>query len=676
MVSLGVAGVFLVLCTVCPARAQEKIATHPSLPSTYSSIKVFDRTGRYIGRIPAEGRYRVSLDRIPKFLQNALIAVEDARFYEHGGIDVRGIARALVKDVIKRRMAEGGSTITQQLIKNRYLSGEKTIDRKLKEARLAMEFERKFTKKQILEMYFNEIYFGNGAWGIAQASRIYFDKNPEQLTDAECALLAGVPKAPARYNPLGKPAAVTGRRDVVLERMVDLQMITPLQKQRLRGQHVTFVQPNQCPQFLGHIRDRLVKRYGKDIVERGGLDVIAAMDLTLQKKAENAVSEGVRRVSHDLQGSLLCLDPATGDVLAAVGGVDAGRDSYDRAFIARRQPGSAIKPLIYAAALEKGFTVNSRWNDSPVRYDRGNGDFWQPSNYGNEFKGELSLRQALAYSNNIISVKLLEAIGVPYFTEFAGKLGLTLHAENGLSLALGTEEVSLNELVSAYASFANGGMLPKSRTILRIYDRNRRVWTENPPSLTPALSPATAFLTTNMLVDVMVYGTAKTLESFSRAHPSAGKTGTTNNYRDAWFIGYTPRLVTGVWVGYDKPRPGGKGFTGGAVSAPIWGHFMRSVPAAVSGADFIKPESVVSVQVDPATGFLATPDCPARREEYFMEGTEPVRYCPEHGGDALPPVPRPDITGNELTGDVPVGNEPLPEEAEPKPAGAEVTTDR
>ncbi len=673
---VGTISLFLGLCMAFPASGLEKFATHPSLPATYSSIKVFDRTGRYVGRIPAEGKYWVSIDRIPKFLRNAVIAVEDARFYEHGGIDMRGIARALVKDVIKGKMVEGGSTITQQLIKNRYLSGEKTIDRKLKEARLAMEFERRYTKKQILEMYFNEIYFGNGSWGIAQASRFYFDKNPEQLTDAECALLAGVPKAPARYNPLGRPAAVTGRRDVVLDRMVELGMISPRQKQKIRSCRVTFVQPDQSPQSLAHIKRLLTRRYGQNIVERGGLDVIAAMDLTLQKKAEEALREGVKRISAGMQGALLCLDPSNGDVLAAVGGVDTGRDSYDRAFSARRQPGSAIKPLIYAAALEKGFAANSRWDDSPVSYDRGNGNAWQPSNYGKEFMGELSLQQALAYSNNIITVKLLEAIGVPYFTEFAGKLGLPLHEENGLSLALGTDEVSLNELVSAYASFANGGMLPRTRTILRIYDRNHRAWNENPPSLTPVLSPAAAFLTTRMLKDVMVYGTAKSLESFSRKHPSAGKTGTTDDYRDAWFVGYTPRLVTGVWVGYDKPRPGGRGFTGGTVSAPIWERFMRSVPAVKSVADFTKPDTVVSVQVDPTTGFLATPDCPATREEYFIEGTEPTRYCPEHGGDAIPPVLPPELSGNGLNGDVPVNSESLPEEAEPKPTGVEGAMER
>jgi len=222
-----------------------------------------------------------------------------------------------------------------------------------------------------------------------------------------------------------------------------------------------------------------------------------------------------------------------------------------------------------------------------------------------------------------------------------------MHAGNGLSLALGTEEVTLNDLVSAYASFANGGMQPKSRTIIRIHERNRNAWTENPPSLTPVLSPATAFITTQMLKDVMTYGTAKSLEKFSRERPSAGKTGTTDDYRDAWFIGYTPQMITGVWVGYDKPRPGGKGFTGGAISAPIWGRFMRSVLTAKPAVDFPKPDTVVSLSIDPATGYLAIPDCPVQREELYIQGTEPTEYCPEHGGNALKPLPLSPLLPNQ-----------------------------
>ena len=634
-------GFSLVSSHVSSALAQENFAIYPPLPPGYTSIRVFDSQGRFAGRILPEKRFWASIDRIPPFLQKAVVAIEDSRFYEHGGIDVRGIARALVKDVVKGKLAEGGSTITQQLIKNRYLSGEKTIDRKLREARLAMEFERNYSKKQILEMYLNEIYYGNGAWGIAQAARLYFDKNPEEMTDAECALLAGVPKSPARYNPLGKAARVTGRRDLVLKRMVELKLITRRQQKQLRAHPPSVVPPGQAPYYLAHIRNKLIERYGPGIIEQGGLDVTAALDLNLQKLAEQALREGVKRISPRLQGALLCLDPNTGDVLAAAGGVDFGQSTYDRAYSARRQPGSAIKPLIYAAALEKGFTPGSILNDTPVAYNRGYNEIWKPLNYGREAYGELSLRQALAYSNNVITVKLLETIGVPYFVDFARNMGLSLRPNNDLSLALGTEEVTLNDLVLAYTPLANGGSRPESRNIIRIYDRNRRTWTEMPPAVTPVLSPATAFVTTQMLKDVMIYGTAKSLKKFSREHPSAGKTGTTDDYRDAWFIGYTPQVITGIWVGYDKPRPGGKGFTGGAVAAPIWGRFMYQVLAARPVVDFPKPDKVVTVSIDPATGCLATPGCPVKMDEFYIAGTEPTEYCPRHGGDLLKPSSSP-----------------------------------
>jgi len=360
--------------------ARENFAAYPTLPPGYSSIRVFDSQRRFAGRILPEKKYWVSIDRIPLFLQKAVVAIEDSRFYEHEGIDVRGIARALVKDVVKGRLAEGGSTITQQLVKNKYLSGEKTIDRKLREARLAMEYERKYSKKQILEMYLNEIYYGNGAWGIAQAARLYFDKNPEALSDAECSMLAGVPKSPARYNPLGKPARVTGRRDQVLKRMVELNMITPRQQKELRAHPPSVVPTGKAPYYLAHIRGKLIERYGEGIIETGGIDVTAAMDLDLQKLAEKTLSEGVKRISPKLQGALLCLDPNTGDVLAAAGGVNFARSTYDRAFSARRQPGSAIKPLIFAAALEIGFTPASIFNDTPATYNKGNGEIWRPRN--------------------------------------------------------------------------------------------------------------------------------------------------------------------------------------------------------------------------------------------------------------------------------------------------------
>lgn len=637
MIKFIFAALLLFSTIASPSFGQESIATYPTLPIGYTSIKVFDNQKRFVGRILPEKRYWVSIDRIPDFLQKAVVAVEDSRFYEHGGIDVRGIARALIKDVVKRRFAEGGSTITQQLIKNRYLSSEKTIERKFDEARMAIEFEQKYSKKQILEMYFNEIYYGNGAWGIAQAARLYFDKNPEELNEAESAMLAGVQKNPARYNPLGKAIHVTGRRDMVLKRMVDLKMITPLKSRQLRANPPVVTKKGQVPQYLSYMRGKLIERYGSDIIEQGGLEVTAAVDLNLQKIAEQALRDGVKRFSPDMQGALITMDVTNGDILAAVGGVDTSQSGFNRAFLAKRQPGSSIKPMIYAAALEKGFTAGSIWNDTPVIYNRGNGETWKPQNYGKEQYGELSLRKALAYSNNVIAVKLLDAVGVPYFLEFAAKIGLNLSAENGLSLALGTAEVTLSDLLLSYSSLAAAGMRPEPRSIIRIYDKKRNSWSENPPVVTAVISPATAFVTTQILKDVMVYGTAKSLKKFSQLHPSAGKTGTTDDYRDAWFVGYTPQIITGVWGGYDKPKPAGRGFTGGAVAAPIWEKVMRKAVATKPGADFLKPDTVVSLTIDPETGYLATPDCPVKQDEFYIPGSEPTEYCPLHG--VVPVIP-------------------------------------
>ncbi len=619
-------------------QAQEPVVRYPLLPPRYSSIKVFDVKGRFVGRILSEKRYWVPIERIPVFLQNALVAIEDARFYEHSGIDFKGIARALMKDVIKGRMAEGGSTITQQLIKNKYLSQEKTLQRKVKEGLLAMEYERKYSKKKILEMYFNEVFFGNGAWGLAQAARLYFDKNPDELNEAECALLAGVPKAPTRYNPLGEPTKVRDRRNLVLRRMVELKMISSALGGRLMAGPVSIIKPGEAPYYMDHIRQKLAERYGPEILEGGGLEVTASLDLDLQRLAERVISEGVKRLAPGLQGALLCLDPATGDVLAVVGGVDYKKSPYNRAFYAKRQPGSAIKPLIYAAALDAGQTASSLWNDTPVSYNKGNGEKWTPLNYERKLYGEIPLRRALAISNNIITVKLLERIGVPYFLEYAARLGLSLRSPNDLSLALGTEELSLSDLVLAYDPLANQGVRVEPRMILRLYDRNRQAWLENPPLSIPAISSAEAYVMTQMLKDVLLYGTAKSIAGFARERPAAGKTGTTDDYRDTWFVGYTPQLIAGVWVGYDRPRPGGRGFTGGAICAPLWARFMQGALKDKPVLDFTRPPGVVSAWIDVQTNALANSGCPKIQEEDYLAGTEPTVRCPLHGGEPIGPA--------------------------------------
>ncbi len=629
----------LAFLLVLPSPAQDDFATYPPLPSALASTYVRDSRGRYIGRLLPQKRYWVTLDHIPAFLQQAVLAVEDARFYEHNGIDLQGIARALMKNVSKGEMVQGGSTITQQLIKNKFLNSERTLDRKLKEASLAMEFEKKYSKRQILEMYFNEIYFGHGAWGLAQAARLYFDKTPAELTETECLLLAGVPKNPGRYNPFGKPADVLGRRAVVLARMADLKLLTPERKQTLQAQPNPARPLGQAPQYLAQIRSHLAGKLGAEATELGGFDVTASLDLDLQRQAEQALKDGARRLSPDLQGALVCMDPLTGDVLAAVGDVEGATGGLNRAFVSRRQPGSSIKPFIYAAALEQCLTAGSRWNDAPVAYDRGNGHPWKPLNYGQEQFGDLSLRQALAYSNNIITVKVLDHIGLTPFLDLTARVGLPQNPQNGLSLALGTDEVTLGSLVQAYTPFAAAGQRAEARTILRIYDRTRRTWTEIPPVLTPELSPEVAFITTQMLKDVLTYGTAKGLRRFSETHPCAGKTGTTDNYMDAWFVGYTPSLVTGVWLGHDQPRSEGKGFTGGAAAAPIWGAFMAKALASRPGGDFVQPEGLLTLAIDPETGSPARSGCPKVQDEFYVAGTEPAEPCPLHGGEPLQPPP-------------------------------------
>lgn len=640
----------LFLGAAAPMGAQSPYATCPPLPWGVTSVTVLDSQGRFLGRIAPEKRYWVTLDRIPWFLQQALLAVEDARFYEHGGVDLRGIARAAVKDLLHGSAAEGGSTITQQLIKNKFLDPSRTLDRKVKEAEMAVAFEKQYTKAQILEMYFNEIYYGNGAKGIAQAARLYFDKSPETLTEGECILLAGVPKNPGRYNPFGKPADVVQRREVVLKRMEELHIITPQKRLELQMHGAAIQQRGQAPHILAQIRTELAQRLGQDAVEQGGYEVVAAVDMNLQKAAERALRDGIQRLAPGLQGALVCMDPATGDVLAAVGDALGNSAGLNRAFVSRRQPGSTIKPFIYAAALEsgKGITETSRWSDTPAAYPTGNGRTWTPHNFGGEQFGELTLREALAHSGNVVTVKVLDAVGVPSFVDFARRSGLALHPQNGLSLALGTDDVTLKDLVQAYTPLAAQGQAASARTILRIYDRRRQTWVENPPQVAPAMSPGAAYITTQMLKDVLAYGTAKKLHAFGQAHAVAGKTGTTEDFKDAWFVGYTPRLVTGVWVGHDRPRTEGRGFTGGVIAAPIWERFMAQAMASRPAGDFPRPEDVRVRTVDPATGALARQTCPEARQAFYLAGTEPAQACAQHEGDpvaqpedsaAVPPQP-------------------------------------
>lgn len=605
----------------------------------FSAVKIYDAKGRLITRLLPEGREFVRISQIPVKLRNALVAVEDHRFYSHHGVDILGVGRALVKNIMKGRVVEGGSTITQQLVKNMLLSNERTVSRKLKEGVLALEFEQKYTKDQILEMYFNYVYFGNGSWGVQQAARLYFDKNVSDLTLAECAVLAGIPKSPNKFNPLADKVACKTRRNLVLEKMVENGYINAHEQAGAAKTALSGALLPKKSHFSEYMKHKLVTMHGDVIISTGGYKVYSTLDLDLQRVAEQAFSNGFKRLEsrypklagQRLQGSFLAIDPHNGHIKAVIGGRDFASSPYNRAFYAKRQPGSSFKPFIYAAAVERGFTVSSMWNDSPVSYDRGNGKTWEPANFENKYFGKQSLRDALADSNNVITVKLLEAIDIQPVKHLASRLGISSPLAVNLSLALGTSEVSLQELVYAYGAFANAGQIAVPQSIIRIDDPNGKVLFEGTTSLSQAISPETAYLVTDMLRGVVDFGTGRSIRKWGFKKICAGKTGTTDECNDAWFIGFVPDLVAGFWVGFDNPRSMGSSLTGGAACAPMWAEFMQKTQKYVPATPFIMPETLITAEIDQSSGLLATSGCPEKKTEIFVPGTEPVAYCQDHG---------------------------------------------
>ncbi|MEW5948405.1 MAG: PBP1A family penicillin-binding protein [Thermodesulfobacteriota bacterium] len=636
----GIFFLFFILVVTCayadePSYPADAIWTRPG--AHFSSVKIYDARERLITRLLPDHKEMVKIDQIPRDLQNALVAVEDHRFYSHHGVDVLGVGRALVKNIIKGRVVEGGSTITQQLVKNMLLSNEKTMSRKLREGMLALEFEQKYSKKQILEMYFNYVYFGNGAWGVQQAARLYFDKNVSDLSLAECVVLAGIPKSPNNFNPFAGKVRSKERRNLVLAKMVEHGFLDKKRASRALKFPLSTARKPGKSYFSEYIRQKLIDRFGEGVIRAGGYKIYTTLDLDLQRSAEQVLVDGLKRVegkgsrAAGLQGAFLAIDPRNGHIKAVVGGRDFHTSPYNRAFYARRQPGSSFKPFIYAAALEKGFPVSSIWSDESLSYDIGNGKVWKPSNYDNKYFGHQSLRDALAYSNNLVTIRLLEAIGIASVQDITGRLGVKSQLEYNLSLALGTSETSLQELVYAYAALANHGQVPCPLAILKITGRGGNVVFEGTPNIYEGLSREVAYLITDMLKGAVDYGTAKNVRVYGFKDACAGKTGTTDDCNDAWFIGYTPEIAAGLWVGYDQPRSMGKTLTGGAVCAPIWAEFMCKVKRHISLTPFIMPETLIMQKIDPATGLLAADACPQKKMELFIPGTEPTTYCTEHG---------------------------------------------
>jgi penicillin-binding protein 1A len=719
--------------------------------------RVYADDNRLIGQFFIEKRIMMPLADIPEDMIKAIIAVEDSRFYEHKGFDLVGIMRAALANLASMRIRQGASTITQQLARSLFLTPEKDIKRKIKEIILAHKIEKLYTKEQILEMYLNQIYFGHGAYGVQAASRTYFGKDASQLTLAEAAFLAGLPKAPKDYSPYLSPQRAKQRQGIVLSRMLEEEFITEAQYQEAYEQDLYFQKllPEQeiAPYFLEYVRQYLFSKYGADLVYRGGLNVYTTLNVEMQMAANKALNGGLRnvdkrqgfrgpvghqevesvaqpvsekegsvttgepgvgeviegvvtRVENDhvwvtasglagkiliqdmawakkrlkgqdlkeaeilqnaapkdlvkmgdvvkvamkrkdprtqeiffaleqeplMEGALLAIDPRSGGIKAMVGGYDFKRSEFNRTTLAKRQPGSAFKPLIYALAIERGLTPSTILVDAPVIFtDPATQKIWKPTNYEERFYGPISMRDALAFSRNVATVKLLEKVGVQNVIEFAKRMGMTSPLTADLSLALGSSSVSLIEMVSSFGAFANQGVRVEPMGIRSVTDSSGKVLEFHEPQAQQVLSTEVAYVITNMLQDVIQRGTG--VRARELGHSLAGKTGTTNDFTDAWFVGYTPNLVAGVWVGFDDRRSLGDREAGSSAALPIWIEFMRETLKQLPTMTFPIPDKVVFAKINPQTGLRSLDEDQEAKVEIFIKGNEP----------SPSPPPRPSI---------------------------------
>jgi penicillin-binding protein 1A len=594
-----------------PSRLDLKSAYRPAVVST-----VYDVRGQPIGEFYHQRRIVVPLDRMPPHVIQALLAAEDSRFFAHGGVDVFAIMRAAFSNLRRRAVREGASTITQQLVRGFFLTPERTLGRKIREAILAYRVEKNHTKEEILYLYLNQVYFGHGNYGIEAASRDYFGKGVDQLSLAEAALLAGLPRSPSRNSPYRDFFAATERQRYVLKRMLQEKFINEAAYREalqtpVRLSPAPALNSQIAPYFVEYVRRVIGDRYGFDPLLQGGLQIYTTLDSDVQLAAQKALREGlneirlrIRKKSRtpprdargDVEGALLAMDPRTGMVRALVGGYDFYQSQFNRALQAKRQPGSAFKPIIYSAALEAGYSELSIVPDAPLVFRMAPGKFWRPQNYDNRFVGPVTLRSALAHSLNSVAVRLAQRVGLERVIQQARKLGIESPLEKNLSLALGSASVSLLEMVRAFGVFAGGGNLAEPLFILKVTDRYGNVLEESAPTSKAVLSPEIAYVLTDMLKNVVQSGTAR---AAAKLGPNvAGKTGTTSDFRDGWFIGYTPEFIAGVWVGYDDHRPLGDKETGANTALPIWLNFMSGAGQGNGRVEFPVPEGIHWLEVN------------------------------------------------------------------------------
>jgi penicillin-binding protein 1A len=555
------------------------------------------------------------------------------------------MTRAFYKNIEAGRIVQGGSTITQQVAKSLYLSSERSYMRKIKEAILAYKIDKYLSKDEIMNLYLNHIYLGHGTYGIEAASQGYFGKSARHLNLAEASLLAGLPKAPSSYSPFFHLDKARQRQAYVLERMVEDEYITAAEKERALAAPITLksIRPKEkiAPYFVENIRKYIMEKYGGDVLYKEGLEVYTTLNIEMQKAARDAVEKGLLELEDRekyekglVQGALLCMEVKTGAITAMVGGRDFKKSEFNRATQSRRQPGSAFKPFIYTAAFDKGMTPSTRILDAPIVYeDRSSPDgFWKPKNFDGKFNGPTTLRNALVQSRNIITIKILQEIGVDYAAAYATNMGITSPLSRNLSLALGTSGVTLQEMVRGYGVLANQGKRVVPFFIKKIVDRTGHIFEDAQVNSEEVIDPRIAFMTSYVMQDVVESGTGRRVKSIGR--PVAGKTGTTDDTRDAWFIGFTPSLVAGVWVGFDQETSLGREEVGGRAAAPIWLYFMEKALQSRPREVFPVPDGIVFIKVDPHTGIPATRSTQDAIFESFLEGTTGTRAVPIETNEA------------------------------------------
>ena len=542
---------------------------------------MFDRANRPIHAIGKEFRVLIPLSAMPPLLPKAFVAAEDSRFWDHPGLDAWSIARAAFNNLRSGRKSQGGSTITQQVTRALLLTREKSYLRKMAEAVLSYRLERLLSKEDILFIYLNEIYLGEGAYGVEAAALTYFGKKAAQLDLGEIALLAGLPQSPSNYSPLRQPEAARARQRYVLNRMAEDDIVTA---EAARAAYELGVHPagdwrkSLNGYFALYVRNQLLSRYSEADLYEKGLTVTTTIDSSMQEMAARAIQDGAGLVLERQskqpapQGALVALDTASGRIRAMAGGTDFNENQYNRAIQANRQPGSAFKPILYAAALERGISPATVLADKPLSLPSGKGRLWRPRNFKNKYYGPMKLSDALIQSSNMVAIRLMQLTGLQNVTTMAKKLGITAPLEADLALALGASPVSILEMTAAYTAFANEGLYHAPVGITRVGDRNGRItpWPQSPGK--QALSPRNASWLHSVMVQVIQQGTGKNAAGIRGA---SGKTGTTDNNIDAWFIGSAADLTTGLWIGHDRSLPLGEGETGGHAAAPVWKNFMQ-----------------------------------------------------------------------------------------------------